>query len=271
MKKITAMIMALTMAFAMASCSGSASSGTTSGEDGSAAQVDSSQTGQTSMEFDENATEDPQVSDVEILNKADKYLKGIVTIPAMAKYEKSVNSKGIRYRWLATTKRPRQPMQTVITKGDYTIKGGTPIIQVEADGYVIRDDQVTVQSKALQGTFGAYNESTGINLSLYAYNSSKTTQAIKDCVVGGVSFTDDIDGVDYQGITKDTKLSEMIEKFGIPSGGFEITTHKGVNEATINLYYGTPPEEETAEFRFKYASDDDVSLYKIEVRSMGRF
>ena len=110
------MIMALTMAFAMASCSGSASSGTTSGEDGSAAQVDSSQTGQTSMEFDENATEDPQVSDVEILNKAEKYLKGIVTIPAMAKYEKSVNSKGIRYRWLSTTKRPRQPMQTVITK-----------------------------------------------------------------------------------------------------------------------------------------------------------
>ena len=81
MKKITAMIMALTMAFTMASCSGSASSGTTSGEDGSAAQVDSSQTGQTSMEFDENATEDPQVSDVEILNKADKYLKGVVTIP----------------------------------------------------------------------------------------------------------------------------------------------------------------------------------------------
>ena len=80
--------MALTMAFAMASCSGSASSGTTSGEDGSAAQVDSSQTGQTSMEFDENATEDPQVSDVEILNKAEKYLKGIVTIPAMAKYER---------------------------------------------------------------------------------------------------------------------------------------------------------------------------------------
>lgn len=208
---------------------------------------------------------DTETAQADRTNKAVKYFESEMGTANLAKYKRNdIDATSLNYKWdTSKSGKPVYEMPLDVSFDGLTIKEGDSVSKLTDAGFVLTDADQTIQPEKILSSFPCKNEKTGRNNNLVLGNKTTSSKKAKDCEIYGVYFYDynGVKGVNYQGLTEESSLSDIIDKLGLPDGGFLIQCTEG-NDPRIKMNYGVT----NVEFEFIYYSmNDKASLCEMKI------
>lgn len=203
MKRLFAIIMAAVMLFALTACGESDDSVGKANKDSANADINT----ETQSEEQNKVVADFDITDV--VKHIEDALGDKLSI-----YEKKedMNIQSVSYY----AEDISTDFELDLTFDNISIKEGTSPKGLLDAGYNMDNEDQLVPANGGSELFFLQNPEKNTNIMFNLINNSSVDKAAKDCTVSGFLLTDSFEYVDYYGLSADSDLSDILEKFGVP-------------------------------------------------------
>ena len=151
--------------------------------------------------------------------------------------ETSYSFYPIYYNWnTANSTKPDQSLILDVSFDGLQVVNGTPVSTLVDAGFVLGSSDKEIEAGYVVTPFNCENKNLNRRLYLKLANTTDTTKEAKDCVITAIDFMEKCEGINYNGITKDDSLTKVIDAFGLPVNGFDISCQQGSNPKVVARY-----------------------------------
>lgn len=126
-----------------------------------------------------------------------------------------------------------------------SIEKGTPAKNLINAGYEMKTPEQLIRGEDEASMLKFENKENDTEITLNLYNSSTSDMPAKDCTVNGFLIADCIEFADYCGITVNSGINDVLDKFGAPST-IQVTKYSNDKPCFEMIYNGYDEDGDNA-------------------------